>query len=184
MYRDNRRGSVSTQQTEQTERFEIEESTEFLPAVDNSSSHIMEDLEYQVYLHSISSSHTTVDLEYQVSVVGSNSELFHGGWGRGGVSVRDSVILMRVRCMSEEIQDKQTTINAAQRAGRAKATGRGLKVVLPILAYYPIWLCVFQALEGLKTRLHAPATNTHFSYNRVPWRLKIRLATQYSTRLY
>ena len=140
MYRDNRRGSVSTQQTEQTERFEIEESTEFLPAVDNSSSHIMEDLEYQVYLHSISSSHIMVDLEYQVSVVGSNSELFQGGWwGRGGgVSVRDSVILMRVRCMSEEIQDKQTTINAAQRAGRAKATGRGLKVVLPILAYNPI----------------------------------------------
>jgi hypothetical protein len=31
-----------------------------------------------------------------------------------------------------------------------------------------------QALEGVKTRLHAPATNTHFSYNRVPWKLKIR----------
>jgi hypothetical protein len=48
LYRD-RRASISTQQTEQTERFEIEESTEFLPAIDNSSSHIMEDLDYQVY---------------------------------------------------------------------------------------------------------------------------------------
>ena len=47
LYRD-RRGSVSTQQTEHTERFEIEESTEFLPPVDISSSHIMDDLEDQV----------------------------------------------------------------------------------------------------------------------------------------
>jgi hypothetical protein len=47
LYRD-RRGSISTQQTDHTERFEIEESAEFLPAVDISSSHIMEDLEYQV----------------------------------------------------------------------------------------------------------------------------------------
>jgi hypothetical protein len=48
LYRD-RRASISTQQTEHTERFEIEESTEFLPAIDNSSSHIMEDLDYQVH---------------------------------------------------------------------------------------------------------------------------------------
>jgi hypothetical protein len=72
------------------ERFEIEESAEFLPAVDISSSHIMEDLEYQVqhiistqqtdqterleieesaeFLPTveISSSHIFEDLEYQV----------------------------------------------------------------------------------------------------------------------
>jgi hypothetical protein len=33
---------ISTKQTDHTERFEIEESAEFLPAVDISSSHIME----------------------------------------------------------------------------------------------------------------------------------------------
>ncbi len=89
LYRD-RRGSISTQQTDHTERFEIEESAEFLPAVDISSSHIMEDLEYQVYLIvntqqtnyterfeieesaeflpavDISSSHIMEDPEYQV----------------------------------------------------------------------------------------------------------------------
>jgi hypothetical protein len=89
LYRD-RRGSISTQQTDHTERFEIEESAEFLPAVDISSSHIMEDLEYQVqhiipiqhtdhterfeieesaeFLPTldISSSHIMEDLEYQV----------------------------------------------------------------------------------------------------------------------
>jgi hypothetical protein len=58
LYRD-RRGSVSTQQTEQTERFEIEESTEFLPAVDANSRHIMEDLEYQVAVGSPATSWRT-----------------------------------------------------------------------------------------------------------------------------
>lgn len=45
MFRD-RRGSVSTQQTERTERFELEESSEFLNPVDRSN--FADDLDYQV----------------------------------------------------------------------------------------------------------------------------------------
>merc|ERR1719189_773406 len=32
----------------------------------------------------------------------------------------------------------------------------------------------YQGLEEAQTRLHPPNSNIHFSYNRVPWRLRIR----------
>ena len=32
----------------------------------------------------------------------------------------------------------------------------------------------YQGLEESQTRLHPPNSNIHFSYNRVPWRLRIR----------
>merc|ERR1712223_1792812 len=32
----------------------------------------------------------------------------------------------------------------------------------------------YQAMEEMQTRLHPPNSSTHFSYNRVPWKLKIR----------
>ena len=32
----------------------------------------------------------------------------------------------------------------------------------------------YQGLEESQTRLHPPSSNVHFSYNRVPWKLKIR----------
>ena len=50
LYRD-RRGSVSTHQTERTERFELEESVEFLQTVDNTN--IMDELDYQVIILTI-----------------------------------------------------------------------------------------------------------------------------------
>lgn len=31
-----------------------------------------------------------------------------------------------------------------------------------------------QTLEDIKTALHPPYSNTYFSYNRVPWQLKVR----------
>ena len=30
-----------------------------------------------------------------------------------------------------------------------------------------------QAMEEMQTRLHPPNSSTHFSYNRVPWKLKV-----------
>ena len=32
----------------------------------------------------------------------------------------------------------------------------------------------YQGLEESQTRIHPPNSNIHFSYNRVPWRLRIR----------
>ena len=32
----------------------------------------------------------------------------------------------------------------------------------------------YQAMEEMQTRLHPPNSNMHFSYNRVPWKLKVR----------
>ena len=34
-------------------------------------------------------------------------------------------------------------------------------------------IALMQAMEEMQTRLHPPNSSTHFSYNRVPWKLKV-----------
>ena len=34
-------------------------------------------------------------------------------------------------------------------------------------------IATMQAMEEMQTRLHPPNSSTHFSYNRVPWKLKV-----------
>ena len=54
------------------------------------------------------------------------------------------------------------------------------------LVFSPVWLigrrrkggfeiALMQAMEEMQTRLHPPNSSTHFSYNRVPWKLKVSL---------
>ena len=93
-----RRASTSTYQTEKTERFDLEESGEFLQAVEDpgrTAQNILDELDYQVG---------------RVEIIGS-----------GGFEI---AMLM-------------------------------------------------QAMEEMQTRLHPPNSSTHFSYNRVPWKLKV-----------
>lgn len=93
-----RRASTSTYQTEKTERFDLEESGEFLQAVEDpgrTAQNILDELDYQV--------------------------------------------------------------------GRVEIIGLGGFEIAMLM----------QAMEEMQTRLHPPNSSTHFSYNRVPWKLKV-----------
>ena len=99
-----RRASTSTYQTEKTERFDLEESGEFLQAVEDpgrTAQNILDELDYQV---------------------GDCDDYCDGG------DADD--------CDDDEYFDAQ-------------------------------------AMEEMQTRLHPPNSSTHFSYNRVPWKLKV-----------
>ena len=94
-----RRASTSTYQTEKTERFDLEESGEFLQAVEDpgrTAQNILDELDYQV--------------------------------------------------------------------GRAE---------MKIIGVGGFEIATMQAMEEMQTRLHPPNSSTHFSYNRVPWKLKV-----------
>ena len=95
---------MSTYQTEKTERFDLEESGEFLQAVEDpgrTAQNILDELDYQV---------------------GDCDDYCDGG------DADD--------CDDDEHFDAQ-------------------------------------AMEEMQTRLHPPNSSTHFSYNRVPWKLKV-----------
>ena len=95
-----RRASTSTYQTEKTERFDLEESGEFLQAVEDpgrTAQNILDELDYQV--------------------------------------------------------------------------GLGGKMIIGVVGGFEI--ATMQAMEEMQTRLHPPNSSTHFSYNRVPWKLKV-----------
>ena len=94
-----RRASTSTYQTEKTERFDLEESGEFLQAVEDpgrTAQNILDELDYQV--------------------------------------------------------------------------GLGGKRIIGVGGFE---IATMQAMEEMQTRLHPPNSSTHFSYNRVPWKLKV-----------
>ena len=96
-----RRASTSTYQTEKTERFDLEESGEFLQAVEDpgrTAQNILDELDYQV---------------------GDCDDY----------------------CDARDADDDE---------------------------YFDV-----QAMEEMQTRLHPPNSSTHFSYNRVPWKLKV-----------
>ena len=97
-----RRASTSTYQTEKTERFDLEESGEFLQAVEDpgrTAQNILDELDYQV------------------------------------------------KKPRSAVYTSFAPIEAA-----------AMHV---------------QAMEEMQTRLHPPNSSTHFSYNRVPWKLKV-----------
>lgn len=97
-----RRASTSTYQTEKTERFDLEESGEFLQAVEDpgrTAQNILDELDYQVK--------------------------------KPRIAVYTSFAPIEAAAMH------------------------------------------VQAMEEMQTRLHPPNSSTHFSYNRVPWKLKV-----------